>query len=190
MNLTVIISTYNGAKKLPVILDSLTKQSYKDFELLIVVDGSIDETMDVLQEWTNRFYDFKIIYQQNKGRAAVRNTGVKNAKGELLLFFDDDLKLHHSAEEWERVGQVSLCFENFSTWKGKGRLNTKDKKLLKRLIDSVHLAGKPIRFWAAPDNKTSWKIQMKVGADLIGTDKINELAGFLRKQNKNRLNKY
>jgi len=118
MNLTVIISTYNGAKKLPVILDSLTKQSYKDFELLIVVDGSIDETMDVLQEWTNRFYDFKIIYQQNKGRAAVRNTGVKNAKGELLLFFDDDLIVkencvknhleYHSKTNFENifVGQV------------------------------------------------------------------------------------
>lgn len=100
------------------------------------------------------------------------------------IFFDDDLTLHHNAAEWERVGQVSLSFEKFSSWKGKGSLSTKDKKSLKHLIDSVHLAGKPIRFWAAPDTKTSWKIQMKLGADLIGTDKINELAGFLIKREK------
>jgi glycosyltransferase involved in cell wall biosynthesis len=91
MNTSIIVSTYNGAKKLPVILSSLNNQSFKDFELLIVVDGSTDETASVLKEWENKFYDFKIIYQQNKGRAAVRNTGAKNAKGELLLFFDDDL---------------------------------------------------------------------------------------------------
>jgi glycosyltransferase involved in cell wall biosynthesis len=91
MNTSIIVSTYNGAKKLPVILSSLTKQSFKDFELLIVVDGSTDETMDLLKEWENKFNDFKVIYQQNKGRASVRNTGAKNAKGELLLFFDDDL---------------------------------------------------------------------------------------------------
>lgn len=93
MRLSIIISTYNGAKKLPVILNSLLKQTHKDFELLVVVDGSTDETTDVLEEWKNKFPDFKIIYQQNKGRAAVRNTGVKNAQNELLLFFDDDLEV-------------------------------------------------------------------------------------------------
>jgi alkaline phosphatase len=47
----------------------------------------------------------------------------------------------------------------------------------------VHTAGKPLHFWAAPDTKSSWKWQKKLQVDLIGTDKINELGMFLRKEN-------
>lgn len=97
------------------------------------------------------------------------------------IFFDDDLKLSHNATEWERVGQVSLSFVKFSAWKGNGSVERKDIKKLNHTIDSVHHAGKTIRFWAAPDNKKSWKLQKKLGVDLIGTDKIDELGLFLSK---------
>ncbi len=86
----------------------------------------------------------------------------------------------HNSAEWKRVGLVSQPFIKFSAWKGEGPLEERDEKLLKRTIDSVHHAGKTIRFWAAPDNEASWKMQMKLGVDLIGTDKIDELANFLR----------
>ncbi len=91
MYTSVIISTYNGEKKLPGLLNSLENQSFKDFELIIVVDGSADNTMKVLDKWKARFTDCKIIYQENKGRAAVRNTGIKNALGQLAIFLDDDI---------------------------------------------------------------------------------------------------
>lgn len=110
--LSIIVSTYNGANKLPVILSSLQKQSFSNFELLVVVDGSTDETMKILKEWENKFADFKIIYQQNKGRAAVRNTGAKNAKGDWLLFFDDDLMVHENCVKDHVDYQVSSRFEN------------------------------------------------------------------------------
>ncbi|MEJ7693702.1 hypothetical protein [Daejeonella sp.] len=97
------------------------------------------------------------------------------------MLFDDDLKLSHTPEQWERVGQVSLSFTRYSAWKGKGKPLKVDIKKLKHTVDSVHKAGKTIRFWAAPDNVTSWKIQKKLGVDLIGTDKIDELGAFLRK---------
>jgi alkaline phosphatase len=100
------------------------------------------------------------------------------------IFFDDDLKMPHTDAEWKRVGQVSLSFTKFSAWKGVDSIASKDKKLIKQVIDSVHLAGKTIRFWAAPDNEISWLLQMELGADLIGTDKIDELAGFLRRRSK------
>jgi len=99
MEISVIISTYNGASKLPVILESLENQSKKDFELVIVVDGSTDETMDVLKDWQKRFANLRVIYRENGGRAAVRNTGAKNATGELLLFFDDDLVVDRKCVE-------------------------------------------------------------------------------------------
>ena len=97
-----------------------------------------------------------------------------------FIFFDDDLKLPHTAEEWQRVGQVSLSFERYSKWKGDTAIDAKDVDVLRNVVDSVHTAGKTIRFWAAPDNKASWELQTKLGVDLIGTDKITELANFLK----------
>jgi alkaline phosphatase len=96
------------------------------------------------------------------------------------IFFDDDLKLPHDAAAWQRVGLVSLQFSRYSAWKGESALEKKDRKKLKHTIDSVHLAGKAIRFWGAPDNEKAWKTQMKLGVDLIGTDKIDEISSFLR----------
>jgi alkaline phosphatase len=104
----------------------------------------------------------------------------------FYIFFDDDLQRAHNAEEWKRVALVSLPFNKITSWKGEGDLNAGDEKKLAHIIDSTHSAGKPIRFWAAPDTETSWKLQMKLKADLIGTDKVNELAEFLKKKSKKR----
>ncbi|MCW3109525.1 MAG: hypothetical protein JWQ09_4031 [Segetibacter sp.] len=97
------------------------------------------------------------------------------------IFFDDDLKLKHTAEQWQRVNLVSLQFDKITSWKGEGSIPAADRQKLKHKIDSVHAAGKPIRFWAAPDTKEAWKQQVKLGVDLIGTDKINELGNYLKK---------
>ena len=101
-----------------------------------------------------------------------------------FIFFDDDLKLQHTPDEWNRVGLVSLPFYKISTWKGEDEINRKDKKAVRQIIDSVHSANKPIRFWAAPDTQASWNLQMKLHVDLIGTDKIEELANVLRGKSK------
>ena len=100
------------------------------------------------------------------------------------IFFDNDLKLPHTPGEWERVALVSLPFNKISGWKGEGDIDRKDKKRLRHTIDSVHSAGKPIRFWAAPDTEASWKLQIKLHADSIGTDKIDRLATFLQNRSK------
>jgi alkaline phosphatase len=117
----------------------------------------------------------------------IRISGTRPPAGEYInypsfIFFDDDLKLKHSTEQWRRVDLVSLPFYKITTWKGEDDISRKDRKAIRHIIDSVHSAGKPIRFWAAPDTEASWKLQMKLHADLIGTDKIDELARYLQKQ--------
>ena len=98
------------------------------------------------------------------------------------IFFDDDLRLLHTPEEWKRVGLVSLSFERYSRWNGEGNLPDSDNNVLLHVIDSVHHAGKKIRFWAAPDNENSWRTQMRMGVDLIGTDKIAALSKFFAEE--------
>jgi alkaline phosphatase len=80
------------------------------------------------------------------------------------------------------VALVSLPFNKISAWKGEGPLNDKDRFAITHIIDSVHSAGKPIRFWAAPDTKLSWTKQVEWKADLIGTDKVVELANFFKNE--------
>jgi glycosyltransferase involved in cell wall biosynthesis len=91
MSVSVIIPTYNGAKKIGGIIQALQKQTCPPFEVIVVIDGSTDNTRAVLHSLQQELKSLKIIEQENKGRAAVRNTGAKNATGDLLIFFDDDM---------------------------------------------------------------------------------------------------
>tara|TARA_R110000850_G_scaffold20864_6_gene61820 strand:+ start:1021 stop:1935 length:915 start_codon:yes stop_codon:yes gene_type:complete len=91
MKVSVIIPTYNGGHKISGVLDALKDQSFKDFELIVVVDGSTDNTLEVLEKYKKVFSNLKIIYQKNSGRAIVRNKGAREANGDLLIFFDDDM---------------------------------------------------------------------------------------------------
>lgn len=90
MKVSVIVPTYNGAHKILSILNALTNQTCRNYELLIVIDGSTDNTYQLLDKLPKR--DFKILNQKNKGRAAVRNKGAWESTGDLLIFFDDDMR--------------------------------------------------------------------------------------------------
>jgi glycosyltransferase involved in cell wall biosynthesis len=88
---SIIIPTYNGASKIANLLDGLTKQTEMAFEIIIVVDGSTDNTAEVVEPFRKKFGDFKIVFQENKGRAYVRNRGVQEAISDLFIFYDDDM---------------------------------------------------------------------------------------------------
>lgn len=92
MKVSVIIPTYNGEKKIPNILQSLANQTFTDFETVVVIDGSKDNTEKILAENHFGLKNLKVISQKNGGRSVSRNSGAKEAKGELLIFFDDDMR--------------------------------------------------------------------------------------------------
>ena len=86
---SVILPTYNRAKVLPRSVLSILNQTYRDFELLVIDDGSSDETAEVMQ----RFNDDRIKYikkGQNGGRGSARNVGLRMAAGEYIAFQDSD----------------------------------------------------------------------------------------------------
>ncbi len=91
MRASVIIPTYNGARKISGLLDSLTNQTVMDFEVIIVVDGSTDNTKEVIAPYSKVFDNFQVFSQQNSGRSSTRNKGVLLAKTDLLIFCDDDM---------------------------------------------------------------------------------------------------
>ena len=84
---SVVIPTYNGAKYLPQALDSVLAQTYRPYEIVVVDDGSKDNTRAVLQPYLTQI---SYVYQDNRGEPAARNTGIRNSKGEFIAFLDAD----------------------------------------------------------------------------------------------------
>ncbi len=85
---SIIIPSYNRAHMLPVAIQSVINQTYHDWELIIVDDGSTDNTKEVVASYNHD----RIIYiwQANQERSVARNNGIKNAKGEYVCFLDSD----------------------------------------------------------------------------------------------------
>jgi len=92
MNVSVVIPTCNGSAKISVLLEALLLQNETKFEVVVVDDGSIDNTVDVVKRYEQRFNSLKIISQKNGGRSVVRNRGVHEAAGDILIFYDDDME--------------------------------------------------------------------------------------------------
>jgi glycosyltransferase involved in cell wall biosynthesis len=87
----VVIPVYNEEAVISDCLKSLEKQTYEDFEVIIVDDGSIDKTLDTLSELQTTNYKLQILKQKHKGPGAARNLGAKETKGEILVFVDADM---------------------------------------------------------------------------------------------------
>ncbi|WP_198662149.1 glycosyltransferase [Halorussus litoreus] len=93
--MSIVVPTYERAGVLPRALDSVLAQTYPEFELLVVDDGSTDETAEVVADYRAR--DDRIRYlahDENQGLAAARNTGIEAATGEYVTFLDSDDEFH------------------------------------------------------------------------------------------------
>ena len=85
--ISVVIPTYNRADLISETLDSVLAQTYRDFEVIVVDDGSTDDTIKLLSKYGQ---DIRIIGQENQGAGSARNTGIREAKGEFIAFLDSD----------------------------------------------------------------------------------------------------
>lgn len=108
--ITVFTPTYNRSAFLDKIFESLSQQTFKDFEWIVVDDGSTDNTKDVMDKIIAGFDSFPIryIYKENGGKHTAVNVGTKLAKGELFFIVDSDdalmdTALQTVADEWNKV---------------------------------------------------------------------------------------
>lgn len=88
MRFSIIIPTYNRALFLPKAIDSVLAQTYTDWELIIVDDGSTDNTKDVVSKYKDD--RIRYFYQQNAERCTARNNGIKQSSGKYICFLDSD----------------------------------------------------------------------------------------------------
>lgn len=93
-NISVVIPCYNSAFTIVESLNSILNQKYKVNEIIIVDDGSSDNTVSTIEKYINEssFSNFKLIKQQNSGPSAARNNGIKSSTSEWIAFLDSDDK--------------------------------------------------------------------------------------------------
>jgi glycosyltransferase involved in cell wall biosynthesis len=102
LQITIVVPTYNRAALLPATLKSLQAQEQRDYEIIIVDDGSTDNTEEVVQPFLNSYTRY--VKKSNAERAAARNYGAKLANGRYVNFFDsDDLALPNHTAEAEKI---------------------------------------------------------------------------------------
>lgn len=90
MMISIIVPVYNAEKSLKKCVDSLVNQSYKDIEILLINDGSIDNSSKICQEYADTYSSVLYFSKDNSGVSDTRNYGLKKAKGEYIMFVDSD----------------------------------------------------------------------------------------------------
>lgn len=115
IKISIIIPVFNAEKYIEEALDSIKKQTLRDYEVILVDDGSKDRSAEICQMYCENDKRFQVIYQVNSGAAIARNNGAKRAKGKYIIFLDaDDVfkldffeKMYATAEE--NSADVCIC---------------------------------------------------------------------------------
>ena len=88
--ITVIVPVYNAERYLQECLQSIVSQTYDDLQIILIDDGSTDNSLSVAREMATRDTRISVLEQAHKGQSAARNAGLEQAKGEYLSFVDAD----------------------------------------------------------------------------------------------------
>ena len=96
---TIVLPIYNVEKYLNRCINSIVNQTYKNLEIILVDDGSPDKCSQMCDEWEKKDTRIKVVHKQNEGLGMARNTGIENATGDYICFFDSDDYLELTAIE-------------------------------------------------------------------------------------------
>lgn len=166
--ISLIVPTYNSAHLITTTLNSIWQSTNQNYEVLIIDDGSTDNTKDIVTPYLsdNRF---KYVFQVNKGLAGARNTGIEHAKGEYLVFLDSDdvilpEKLVVQSKYLDTHSDVDVAFSD-SQWFVEDDLN--------------HTL--PVTFPKYEGDVLPYLLFgnfMHVNAVMVRTEKVREVGGF------------
>lgn len=138
---SVITPAYNASKYIASTIESVQSQTHKNWEMLIVDDGSKDSTADIVRKYADKDKRIRLISQKNAGSAAARNNALRNAEGKYICFLDaDDLwdkDFLDSQIKFLKDRDAALVFASYR------RINENGKEILKPFIvpDKVNYSG-------------------------------------------------
>jgi glycosyltransferase involved in cell wall biosynthesis len=145
---SVIIPTYNCSQYLPQAIDSVLNQTYKNQEIIVVDDGSIDNTSEIIKSYLSKI---RYVYQENQGVSEARNRGLYLAKGELIAFLDaDDLflptKIERQVAIFDVQPEIGIVNSGFRiiTENGEALMDVRRWQEIPDLTPEIWLLYKPV----------------------------------------------
>ena len=87
---SIIVPIYNAGKFLEKCLDTLVNQTLKDIEIILIDDGSTDDSLNVIKNYAKKYNNIKYTSKENEGQAIARNIGIQMSSGEFITFIDSD----------------------------------------------------------------------------------------------------
>ncbi len=150
--ISIVMPAYNAARYISESLQSIQEQTYSNYEILVVDDGSSDNTVEVLDPWMDTI---RYIYQENQGPSAARNEGIRQAQGDYIAFLDsDDLyysthlagqiehlirypQLAFVVSGWESIDSRGRALAKVEPWAGLPQLDTRTLLIYKPVLPSA-----------------------------------------------------
>lgn len=122
--ISIIIPVFNTAKYLPECLNSVTGQTYSNLEIILVDDGSTDDSGKIADAYAKKDQRIKVIHQKNQGQSAARNAGLEKATGEFINFVDSDDRIKPTFIEdllsaYDEHTSLSVCGVHYKRLKSK-----------------------------------------------------------------------
>lgn len=125
---SVIVPVYNSEKHIERCIDSILNQTYKDTEIILINDGSNDHSLDILNNYKEKYSNIIVVDKENEGVALTRNLGIKLATGKYIMFIDNDdyIDVNYIETYINNIGDNDILIGGYE------RVN--DKKVLFRYI--------------------------------------------------------
>lgn len=128
--ISTIVPVYNGQDYIKFAIESILKQTFADFEIIIIDDGSVDNTKEICQNLVKKDSRIKYFYKKNGGAGSARNLGIEKATGEYIHFLDSDDWIHQKTYEiivkFLDENDLDMCYfgmaEKFKKIKIKGKI--------------------------------------------------------------------
>lgn len=149
--ISVVIPVYNVEKYLNRCVKSVINQTYRNLEILLVDDGSPDNCPQICEEWAKKDERIRVIHKKNAGLGMARNTGIQNASGKYICFFDsDDYVAHDIIQKAYELAQntgAEVTFFGMATVNGKGTVTAERIPCAEQMV----YTGDEVRQTVLPD---------------------------------------
>lgn len=185
-SVSVIVPVYNAEKYLKKCIDSILNQTLKNIEIILINDGSTDNSAEILDKYANEYDNIRVINQKNSGLAVARNVGLENASGEYIGFVDSDdyisIDMYKCLYEVAAIDSIDIVTCGVNIVSGNKITATKlevptNKILYKSEIENlIHTAHRDRILWFAC--KSIFKLEMLKKNNIVFYDVIGEDSPF------------
>ena len=131
MTFSIIIPVYQVEKYLEQCLESVLNQNFNDYEVILIDDGSTDNSGKICDDYVSKYSNIEVIHQTNSGPSVARNNGMERANGDYIVFIDSDDYVEHDSFkqiylELKKSRFPDLLITPFKTFKASGKIQYHD----------------------------------------------------------------